>query len=94
MAEYPNLEPNHQVQTDAEGHRVIMCPFERTDIIGVEPDGEVVAQGLVLWKAPITQTAMWSPHAAPEEVQCPVCEVLNGDLTYVGSECGDLDEGS
>lgn len=82
MAEYPNLEPNHAVATDDEGHRNIMCPFE-------VKDGEVI-----LHLRPLTQTAMWSPHAAPEEVQCPVCEVLNGDLTYVGSECGDLDEGS
>lgn len=81
MAEYPNLEPNHAVQTDAEGHRVILCPFE-------VKDGEVV-----LHPKPLTQTAMWSSRAAPEEVQCPVCEVLNGDLIYVGSECGDLDEG-
>lgn len=74
----PNLEPNHSIVPDANGHLRLLCPFEIVD-------GEVVLHAL-----PVTQTALWSKDAAPDEVECPVCEVFNGKLHYVGSpDCDD-----
>lgn len=84
MSDYPNLEPNHAIQSNADGDLAILCPFEIVD-------GHVI-----LHDSPVTQTALWSKDASPEEPECPVCEVFNGKLHYVGSpdcvDTGDDDE--
>lgn len=78
---YPNLEPNHRVDTDSEGLRLVYCPFE------VGPHGEVT-----LRSAPLTFTASWSAIARDDEIECPVCEVFKGQLRYVGPPGEHLDD--
>lgn len=78
---YPNLEPNHVIQINEDKDRVIWCPFE------------VVDGHVTLHNKPVTQTAIWHKDAEPDELECPVCQVFNGKLHYVGSpDCVDTGE--
>lgn len=77
MTDYPSLEPNHVLMDDPLGLEV-WCPFQ------------VVDGQLLLRNSPVTLTAIWAKEADPSEVECPACEVLNGQLHYLGSpDCVD-----
>lgn len=70
---YVALEPNHDIEIDDEGYQIVICPFDFTE------DGQ-----LVMHDHPAVRSTPWSPNATPEEVNCLVCEVLNGELHYAG----------
>lgn len=77
---FPNLEPNHSAVPNIDGDIVVLCPFEVTD------------EGLILHTEPRILTATWFSEAEADEIECPVCEVLNGKLYYLGSpDCEDED---
>lgn len=80
---YLNLEPNHEVRQE-DDLQCIYCPFE------------VIDDELILHERPTTLTATFSTNAESDELECPRCEVLNGQLHYLGSpDCegtGDEDE--
>lgn len=79
-AGFPNLEPNHVIKVEGLGFEV-WCPFE------------IVNGDIALHSIPAVRTAIWAKEADPGEVECPVCEVLKGQLHYIGSpDCAD-DEG-
>lgn len=80
MPAYPNLEPNH-VLREVEYGVAVMCPFE------------VINGHVTLHISPVTQTAIWAKTAEPDEYECPVCEVLNGQVHYIGSPDCSEDEG-
>lgn len=76
---FPNLEPNHVLMDDPLGLEV-WCPFE------------IVDGQLLLHNHAVSPTGIWAKEAAPEEVECPVCEFLHGQLHHLGSpDCVDDD---
>lgn len=74
---YPNLEPNHEVRPGPLGYEV-WCPFE------------IINGHVALHSYPVSQTSIWAQEAEPEEMECPVCVTLNGEVQYIGStDCED-----
>jgi hypothetical protein len=71
---YPILEPNHEVRFE-DGLQVVYCPFEVTSMGGV-----------ILHESPVTLTITYSLSAGADEIECPVCEVLDGrQLHFLGA---------